>query len=79
MDKVPESKANAQKLRLTKIRNLPELQRDGPFKAILLYIKIGKIIQVAQFCRDGPSKAVPCHIKVCQAIKVTKHSVYGLN
>ena len=61
------------------MRNIPELQRHVPLKAILLYKEINKRIQVAQFCGDDPSKAVSGHIKVYQAVKVTQLSWYGAN
>ena len=67
------------KLQLTKIRNIPEMQRHGTLKDILLYIEISKRIQVAQFCGDDPSKAVSGHIKVCQAFNVAQLSWYGAN
>ena len=73
------SQGKISKLRLTKTRNIPELQRHGPLKAIILYIEIDKRIQVAQFCGDDPIKAVSGHIKVCQAVKVTQLSWYGAN
>ena len=73
------SQGKSSKLQLTKIRNITELQRHGPLKAIILYIEIDKRIQVAQFCGDDPSKAVYGHIKVCQAVKVTQLSWYGSN
>ena len=73
------SQGKSSKLRLTKIRNIPEIHWHGPLKAILLYIEINKRIQVAQFCGDDPSKAVSGQIKVCQAFNVAQLSWYGAN
>ena len=67
------SQGKSSKLRLTKIRNIPEMQRHGPLKAILLYIEINKRIQVAQFYGDDPSKVFSCYIKVCQAVKIPEN------